>query len=109
MSSERDDTPVLTRHTMRAIPAPPVPTDWTVVIQLRERCRIGDIEVFQQPSAEYAYLDNLRLTKQICRLQIGKMGPFTTTIENIDYIPEQRGSPTGELNGVAVMTIRTVQ
>lgn len=101
-------TPTLTRHTLRAVPAPAAPTDWNVVIQLRERCRAHDVEFAMVPSAEYAYLDNLRFTKKISTLQIGNMGPFTVTIEAIDWLPEQVASLTGELNGVAVLTARTV-
>jgi hypothetical protein len=101
-------TPTLQRHTMRSIPAPPVPTDWTIVIQLRERCQVNDIVKYYQPSLEYAYLEGLRQQKVLCTIQIGTMGAFTMTIENIDYIPEQRGGPTGEINGVCVMTCRTV-
>ena len=108
VGDESDDSPVLNRHTLRSIPAPPVPTDWTVVIQMRERCRVGDIEFPMVPSVEYAYLDELRFYKTISQLQIGNMGPFTVTIESIDLIPEQRGSSTGEINGVAVMTCRVV-
>ena len=105
---DRDASPVLQRHTLRSIPAPPVPTDWTVVIQLRERCRVADIELYQKPSLEYAYLDDLRFRKTISTLQIGNNGPYTVTVENIDYIPEQRGSSTGEINGVCVLTCRLV-
>jgi hypothetical protein len=36
------------------------------------------------------------------------MGPYTVTIESIDYIPEQRGSSTGEISSVVVLTARTV-
>ena len=101
-------TPTLTRHTLRSVPAPAAPTDWNVVIQLRERCRAHDVEFAMVPSAEYAYLDNLRFTKQISTLQIGNMGPYTVTIESIDWLPEQVASLTGELNGVCVLTARTV-
>jgi hypothetical protein len=101
-------TPTLTRHTLRGVPAPQAPTDWSVVVQLRERVRINDIEVVMVPSAEYAYLDRLRIEKQISILQVGNMGPLTVTIESIDWIPEQWAQPSGELNGVAVITCRTV-
>lgn len=101
-------TPVLSRHTLRSVPAPAVPTDWNVVIQLRERAVLRDVSFPMVPSAEYAYLDNLRETKQLCTLQVGNMGPYTVTIESIDWIPEQVASLTGELNGVAVITARTV-
>jgi hypothetical protein len=102
-------TPTLTRHTLRSIPAPIAPTDWTVVIQLRERTMIqGGIEVPLVPSEEYAYLDSLRANKTISILQVGNMGPYTVTIESIDYIPEQRGSSTGEISSVVVLTARTV-
>ena len=102
------NTPTLTRHTMRGIPAPPAPTDWSVVIQLREVVRIKDNEYPMVPSQEYTYLDELRISKQIVSLQIGNIGPFDVTIEGIDWIPEQWASLSGELNGVAVVTCRTV-
>jgi hypothetical protein len=100
--------PTLLRHTLRSVPAPPVPTDWTVVIQLREVCKTRDIEFHMVPSAEYAYLDTIRANKVISTLQVGNNGPYPVTIETIDYIPEQVGRTTGELNGVAVITARTV-
>ena len=100
-------TPTLLRHTLRSIPNPPVPTDWTIVVQLRERCRAGDIEYAMVPSFEYAFLDGLRQECVICQFQIGTT-TFAGFIYQIDYIPEQRGSPTGEMNGVAVITARTV-
>lgn len=101
-------TPVLTRHTFRAAPAPPVPTDWTIVIQLRERVTSRDIERPMKPSEEYQYLDGLRQNKVINTIQVSTLPAFVATIESIDYIPEQRAGPTGELNGVAVLTCRTV-
>lgn len=101
-------TPTLTRHTLRSIPAAIAPTDWSIVIQLRERVRIKDVEYQLTPSVEYKYLDNLRITKQICNIQVGNIGPFYGTIEVIDWIPEQWSSLDGELNGVAVLTVRTL-
>jgi hypothetical protein len=102
-------TPTLTRHTLRSIPAPATPTDWTVVVQLRERVMIqGGLEVPLVPSTEYAYLENLRANKTISILQVGNMGPYTITVESIDWIPELRGSSSGEVNGVCVLTCRTV-
>ena len=101
-------TPTLTRHTLRAIPASVAPTDWNIVIQLRENVLIKDVTVPQSPSAEYNYLDGLRAQKTICILQVGLLGPYTVTIESIDFIPEQWASLTGELNSVCVLTCRTV-
>ena len=101
-------TPTLTRHTLRAAPATVAPTDWSVVIQLRETVRIKDVEISLVPSVEYQFLDGLRAGKTICTLQVGNIGPMTVTIEGIDWIPEQWASLSGELNGVAVLTCRTV-
>jgi hypothetical protein len=101
-------TPTITRHTLRAIPAPASPTDWSVVIQLREVVRIKDLEYAMTPSVEYEFLDNLRINKVISTLQVGNIGPMTVTVESIDWIPEQWASLSGELNGVAVLTCRTV-
>lgn len=101
-------SPTLTRHTLRSVPAPKVPTDINVVIQLREVCRIEDVEFPLVPSQEYKYLDALRETKQISTLQVGNMGPYTITIEFIDHIPEQVAALSGELNAVCVLTCRTV-
>jgi hypothetical protein len=101
-------TPVLTRHTIRSVPAAVAPTDWNVVIQLREKYTIKDVEHFIVPSDEYAILDALRSSKQIVTLQVGNINPGAVTIESIDWIPEQWASLSGELNGVAVITCRTV-
>jgi hypothetical protein len=101
-------TPVLTRHTLRSVPAPAVPTDLFVVIQLRERFKVNDIELQIVPSQEYLYLDGLRATKQVNTVQIGNLGPFQATLESIDWIPEQLAGLSGELNGVAVCNFRTV-
>jgi hypothetical protein len=60
------------------------------------------------PSAEYQFLDDIRANKQIVTLQVGNIGPYSVTIETIDWIPEQNATLTGELNGVAVVTCRTV-
>lgn len=102
------DAPVLTRHTFRAVPAPAAPTDWQVVVQLREKFLIKDNAHFMVPSQEYAYLDNLRINKVISTLQVGNLGPYDVTIETIDWIPEENASLSGELNGVAVITCRTI-
>lgn len=101
-------TPIVTRHTLRAVPAPASPTDWIVVIQLREGVRIKDVEQSLVPSTEYAFLDGLRINKVISTLQVGNVGPMTVTVESLDWIPEQWASLTGELNGVMVVTCRTV-
>jgi hypothetical protein len=101
-------TPTLTRHTLRAIPAPPVPTDLLVVIQLRERQKIRGVEQAIVPSHEYAYLDNLRANKTINTLTVGTMGPYQATLETIDWIPEQVASRSGEYNAVAVLSFRSV-
>lgn len=106
--SSNTTSPTVTRHTLRSVPAPATPTDRLVVIQLRERCVQRDVVFTLVPSVEYAYLDGLRQTKQISTLQVGNMGPFTVTIESIDFIPEQVATLTGELNAVAVITCRDV-
>jgi len=107
-AASNTETPTLTRHTLRSIPAPPAPTDWNVVIQLRTGIRIKDVEVPLVPSVEYGFLDSLRINKVICTVQIGNMPAFSATIESIDWIPEQWDSVSGELNGVAVVTCRTL-
>ena len=101
-------SPTLTRHTLRSVPAPAVPTDIFVVIQLRERCTIRGVEKPYVPSQEYAYLDGLRQSKQINLVMVGNHGPYQATLEIIDWIPEQVASLTNELNGVAVLNFRTV-
>jgi hypothetical protein len=106
--SSNTTTPTLTRHTLRSVPATVAPTDWSVVIQLREVVRIKDVEYYLVPSAEYEFLDTLRTTKAICTLQVGNISPQTVTIETIDWIPEEWDGLTGEFNGVAVLTCRTV-
>jgi hypothetical protein len=101
-------SPILTRHTLRSVPAPAVPTDLFVVIQLRERCTIRGVEKPYVPSQEVAYLQGLRDQKQINLVVIGNHGPYQATLEVIDWIPEQVASLTNELNGVAVLNFRTV-
>lgn len=101
-------TPTLVRHTLRAVPAPPIPTDLFCVIQLREKCKVGDVEFQLVPSVELAYLESLCQSKQICLYQEGNNGPFQVTLEEIDWLPEQRSFKTGEFNGVAVINFRTV-
>lgn len=101
-------TPTLNRHTLRSVPAPPIPTDLFCVIQLRERCKVGDIEFSLVPSVELAYLESLCQSKQICLYQEGNNGPYQATLEEIDWLPEQRSYKTGEFNGVAVLNFRNI-
>lgn len=107
-SSGNTATPSLNRHTLRSVPAPPIPTDLFCVIQLREKYKIGDVEHYMVPSIELAYLESLCQSKQIVFYQEGNNGPYQATLEEIDWLPEQRSYKTGEFNGVAVLNLRNV-
>ncbi len=105
-SSDHSVTPVLTRHTLRCVPAAVTPTDIYLVVVLRTELEVAGAIYRFVPSVELDYLEHLRTTHEVCLFQEG-VRSFAVTVESIDWIPEQVGNG-GELNGVAVCQLRTV-
>ena len=101
-------SPILTRHTLRSIPAAVTPTDIKCVIRLDQEVltRAGQ-EQNQSMWDEFTFLDGLRTTKKVVAFQAGT---YTTqvTVETLDMIPETVARDHKVWGGVMVCTLRTV-
>ena len=101
-------SPILIRHTLRAVPAAVTPTDIICVIRLEPQVLSpSGAEQPQTPFAELDFLENLRQTKKVVTYQEGSRS-MSVTVESIDWIPESISRDRTQWGGVCVTGLRTV-
>lgn len=99
--------PTILRYTLRANPAAPTGYDIIVPIRLAEELLVGGTETQMIPSQELAILDELRMNRRVIIYQEGSSS-YTVTLEGIDWIPDSLGRYNTELNGVCVVSMKTL-
>ena len=101
-------SPILNRWTLKGLPGIPSGIQIMAVILLYEPLEMEGQIIYQDPYAEYAYLENLR-QKQLVVPYVE--GPFTAnvTVDMIDWLPERRRDVRqGGYHGDMVVTLKTV-
>lgn len=99
--------PTVVRGTLRVNPAASTGYNIIVPIRLAEELLVGGVDTPLVPSAERAFLDELRINRRVVIYQEGAQS-FTVTVEGIDWLPESLGRENAEMNGVAVITMKTL-
>lgn len=99
--------PYVQRSTMKANPAASTGYFLTVPIRLHEDLTIGGVDQPCIPSLELQLLDELRTRRRVVIYQEGDQS-YTVTVEAIEWIPESMGRLNKQLNGLCVLTLKTL-
>lgn len=105
--SDDEVGPQVTRYTAKANPAAATGYFLTVPIRLHEDLVIGGVEEPCVPSTELSILDDLRLSRRVVLYQEGGQS-YTVTVEAIEWFPDSMGRRNQELNGLCVLTLKTL-
>ena len=101
-------SPTLSRWTLKALPGIPSGIMISAVILLYEPDEVDGTINYQDPYAEYAFLESLRQSQRVVEYI---EGPFTAqvTVDQLDWLPERRRPITqGGYHGDIVVYLKTV-
>lgn len=97
---------VLTRWTLLSYPAPDGASMYVLPIILAERITtLRDTDYPQDPLAEYQFLTDLHVNREICTIQVGS-GSFEGILEDYVWIPHSQTHDRSWWNGTFVAKIR---
>lgn len=100
--------PVLTRHTLKANPPANVGTMITAPLVITEQLRLGDDTVTIDPAETLLFLESLHNTRNIVTWQEGTR-LYSVTVEEIQWLPSHLVENGTAFNGLAIMTMKSLQ
>lgn len=101
-------SPSFQRWVLKVNPAAATGYLITVPVRLHETLLVDGVEAGCVPSLELGYLDEIRLTKQVVTYQVASSS-YTVTVESVDWFPSSMGRNNSEVNGIAVVGLKTLQ
>lgn len=100
--------PVITRHTLKANPPANVGTIITAPLVITEQLRLGDDTVTIDPAETLLFLESLHNARNVVTWQEGTR-LYSVTVEEIQWLPSHLVDAGTAFNGIAVMTMKSLQ
>lgn len=99
--------PTFIRWSLRANPA--ASTGYLIVapFRLHEEMRVGGLDVPLVPLTEFSIIDELRTSQRVVIYQEGSAA-YRVTVDDVQWLPESFGRENAQVNGVCVVTMKTV-
>lgn len=100
--------PVITRHTLKTNPPANIGKMITAPLVITEQLRLGDDTVTIDPAETLLFLETLHNTRNVVTWQEGTR-LYSVTVEEIQWLPSHLVENGTAFNGLAIMTMKSLQ